>query len=72
MSLNCPSVQHFHVSATHVDHTHLDFVILEDDPEAALAKVLEELPSNWKGSVEVSDDDNNGPSDLPLIDHWKE
>jgi len=57
MQLNCPAVQPFHFTATGVDQTSLALVILENDPQKALAKVLAELPTNWIGGVEVADDD---------------
>lgn len=72
MQVNCPTDQHFHVTARGVDQINLTFVILEDEPQNALEKVLGELPVNWIGGIEVSDDDSLGPSDMPLIDFWKE
>ena len=68
----CPLGIHFHVQCTYEEHNEMIYCLIEKPtPEAALNQVLNLLPANWEGGIEVLDDETLDASCLPLIDYWK-
>ena len=66
----CPNVIHFHVVYESVsDFERPSKVVLTKTPLEALASFLPELPSGWKGSISIFDDENGHEDEMPLLHH---
>lgn len=70
--IQCPKTSHFHVSANDVFEVNSFSRIIEvADPNDALRAVINDLDSDWEGSIEVEDHENFGTCQVPLIDFWR-
>jgi len=68
----CPKKIHFHVSCVDVmEKQDFNFLYEVSDPNSALAQAIKELPDDWEGSIEVNDHETLPPSQMPLIDFWR-
>lgn len=69
----CPVGDHFHVACRGVDDKrNHDLVVEGSNPQEALEEVLSQLETDWVGSIEVFDDQTMAPSEMPLLDYWKD
>lgn len=73
MKPNCTNEAHFHASlrGSKGDGDY-SLIILGYSPEKALEEVLSQIKVDWQGSIEIYDDETSGPSDMPLLDYWKD
>ena len=68
----CPRETHFHVICNDVmEVQNFRESIEAGDPNEALAKMIDNLPLDWEGSIEVNDHSTLKASDMPLIDFWR-
>ena len=68
----CPKAKHFHVICRDVFETaNFEKVVEVADANAALERVIMELPKSWEGAVEVRDDATLSDRKIPLIDFWR-
>ena len=73
MNERCPDQPHFHAALKDVNgDRNSNYVLLADSPEAALQGALLRTDNGWVGSVEIYDDLTDKPSDMPLLDFWKD
>ena len=65
----CSQWTYFHVSCNDVMEI-LNFreSIEAKDPNTAISKMIDKLPIDWEGSIEINDHSTMRASDMPLID----
>jgi hypothetical protein len=68
----CSSVKHFHVICADVfEVRNLNEIFEVADANSALEAMIQALPDDWEGSIEVRDDKTLGDRNFPLIDFWR-
>jgi hypothetical protein len=70
--LDCPKTEHFHAFANDVfERENFSFRIDSETPNQALEAVVEWLPAEWEGGIEIDSDKTNSTRKEPLIDFWR-
>jgi hypothetical protein len=70
---SCPTGDHFHVIASDMnDIDNRVQISVGSDPEIALSQFLTTLPPDWEGEVSVNDDASLHPSEMPILQLWRE